>query len=137
MLTAQEADAARRVAGRVHRDEFVLAKAKTLTILNAVVGLDRHHRLVRLVTGELRMGLLAYRLQSLHVVGVAMRRQDMADPQALEFLDDAWCVVGGVDQERLFALRIAQYVDVVVVGTDGERREPVHGLSLSSPMPPL
>ena len=130
MLTAQEANAARRVAGRVHRDEFVLAKAKTLTILNAVVGLDRHHRLVRLVTGELRVSLRAHRLQGLDMVRMSMRCEDMADSQALEFLDDARRVVGGVDQERLIALRIAQYVDVVVVRADGECDQPVHRKSV-------
>src|SRR6202047_2567068 len=61
------------------------------------------------------------------MVGVSVGGQDVCDPQALELLDDARRVVGGVDQEGLLALRIAEQVDVVVVGAHREARELVHG----------
>src|SRR6267378_1495133 len=61
MFTADEADAARGVARRMNGHHFVLAKTKPLTIANAVIRLDRHHRLVRLVTRELGVSLVAHR----------------------------------------------------------------------------
>src|SRR6266853_2572901 len=67
-LSPDEADAAGSVPRRVNRHELVLAKAETLAVLDAMIGLDRHHRFVRLVTGELRVGLLADRFQGLDMV---------------------------------------------------------------------
>src|SRR5260370_21511173 len=57
------------------------------------------------------MGLLANRLQRLDMVAVSMGGEDVTDAQSLELLDDARRVVGGVDQQRLPALRIAEQVD--------------------------
>ena len=120
------------MTGRVKSHDFVLAEAKALPILDAMVRLDRHHRFIGLVAGEARVGLVAHRLQRLDVVGVAVGREDMADAQALELLDDARSIVRRVDQQRLLAFRIAEHVDVVVVGAHGEARELVHGVSLRS-----
>src|SRR5207245_9988061 len=61
VLAAKEADAAGRVVGRVHRDEFVLAKTKSLAILDAMVRLERDDLLVRRVIGELGMGFIGFR----------------------------------------------------------------------------
>src|SRR5438067_6314870 len=86
MFTAEQADAAGRVTGRVKSNDFVLAEAKALPILDAMVRLDRHTRFIGLVAREARVGLVAHRLQRLYVAGVAVGREDMADAQALELL---------------------------------------------------
>src|SRR3979411_184682 len=44
MLTAEQADAPRRMARCVHRHDFVLAEAEALTVADAMIGLERHHR---------------------------------------------------------------------------------------------
>src|ERR1700694_2806369 len=127
MLAAEQTDAAWRVTGGMQGKQFVLAETETLTVTNAVIGLDGHHRLIRLVTAEAGVGLFSHRLQSLNMVGVSVRGEDVRDAQALELLDDAWRVVGGVDQQGLLALRIAEQVDIVVVGAHREARELIHG----------
>jgi hypothetical protein len=38
---------------------------------------------------------------------MAMRRQDVADAQAIEFLEDSRRIVGGIDQQGFFALVVA------------------------------
>jgi deoxyribonuclease-4 len=130
MLTTQEADAAGGVARCVNGKELVLSKAKSLAVSNAVIGLDRHHRFVGRMTRESGAGLLANRFQCLHMVGVAMCREDVSDPQALQLLDDARRIVGGVDQQALLAFWVAQHVDVVVVGAYSEGGELVHRKSV-------
>src|SRR5207245_7537679 len=61
-------------------------------------------------------------------VTLSVRGQYLAACATRQLVQDARRIVGGVDQEAFLALRIAEHVDVVVVGADREGGQAIHAL---------
>src|SRR2546428_13413025 len=130
MVADHKADAPRGVTRCVDGAQRVFAKGEGVAVRNPPVGWQRHHAGVPFVEGKAGVSLVTHLANRLYVIAMPVRGENVTHPQPLELFEDPRRLVGRVDEQRLFRLRVADNVDVVVVRSHREADHPIHGPSL-------